>query len=636
MVHPRPVPPPAQKRIKNKDKYLPKGNKERKRKEAEEERARALREKILGVGSLEHEGEGEGEQEGQGEAPGEEERQRKKEEKRKAKELRRAARASEAPVSAEAPEPELERKKKRAHPPVDIDAEVPAAAAAAADDSEERPKKKRKKDRSLTGLVTPASGSTTLASTPAPAPSSTTSSAADLAYLSKHHITLSHPLPPLLSLPSLPIAPPLLAALAHFSEPTPIQACAWPALLAGRDVVGIAETGSGKTLAFGVPALQRLVDAGFGAKAGKDKGGKDKDKARSGKGQAKVDVLVVAPTRELALQTHNTLLSLSSPFGLTSVCLYGGVPKTSQLSELAHAGARIVVGTPGRVLDLAREGALDLSNVGFLVLDEADRMLDRGFEPDIRAIVDMTRKEGRQTAMFSATWPESVRRLAATFQRDPFRITVGAEDLSANKRVAQSVEVLTSYDKDSRLRTLLQGLKHSTKGAKAEEERTLVFVLYKKEATRVEQALARSGYRVGAIHGDMGQQARIAALDEFKSGRTKLLVATDVAARGLDIPNVGTVINYSFPLTIEDYIHRIGRTGRGGLSGKSVTFFTGEGHERALAGELMRVLRDADCEVPAEMSRFPNTIKKKEHSVYGAFYRDDIPMDAKPKKITFD
>ncbi|KZT61861.1 DEAD-domain-containing protein [Calocera cornea HHB12733] len=590
---------------------------------------------------------------------GEERRRAKREAKRLAKEARKAAHAAAAasdssdgtdptnappaaaPIAVEEPiaEPVPERehsekadkkkKKKRskdaAELEVDANASAVPAAGADAPSEEERPKKKRKQVLSSSAAPAGGSGSTTLASTPVPAGDT---SASDLAYLAQNHITLSHPLPPLLSLPLLPVAPPLLKALAQFDKPTPIQACAWPALLAGRDVVGIAETGSGKTLAFGVPALQRLV---AGGEAGK------KPRAAGGKGKGKVQVLVVAPTRELALQTHDTLLALAAPFGLSSVCLYGGVPKAAQLAALAHAGARIVVGTPGRVLDLAREGALDLGEVAYLVLDEADRMLDRGFEPDIRAIVGMTRQEGRQTAMFSATWPESVRRLAATFQRDPFRITVGTEDLSANKRVQQSVEVLqSSYDKDARLRALLQGLHHSTKGSNAAEERTLVFVLYKKEATRVEQALARSGYRTGAIHGDMGQQARIAALDEFKSGRTKLLVATDVAARGLDIPNVGTVINYSFPLTIEDYIHRIGRTGRGGLSGKSVTFFTGEAHERALAGELMRVLRDAGGTVPPEMARFPNTIKKKEHAVYGAFYRDDIPMDAKPKKITFD
>ncbi|EJT99089.1 DEAD-domain-containing protein [Dacryopinax primogenitus] len=639
---------PVQKRIKNKEKYLPKGNKERKRKEREallSEQGKAEGGKAEKEDGLERLDVKDAE-----ESEAARLKREKKEEKKKVKEARRVARAAalpegEAPPEAPAPaEPETakesnERKKKRKVPAdadADADISAPTTVAPTPVDSsgtpqEERPKKKRKKDRTIdlsataptTATVTVSgSTSTTLASTPVPTDPSSIS-----LYLSQNRIHLSSPTPsPLLTFSQLPVHPTLLEHLLSlkFSQPTPIQACAWPALLEGRDVIGIAETGSGKTLAFGVPALQSLVSNTPAGKPSKSK--------------PSIKVLVVAPTRELALQTHDTLSSLSAPFKLLSVPLYGGVPKPPQLQALAQPGAAVVVGTPGRVLDFARTGELDLSGVGYLVLDEADRMLDRGFEPDIREIVGLTKREGRQTAMFSATWPESVRRLAASFQRDPFRITVGAEDLSANKRVAQSVEVLSSsYDKDARLRSLLQSLNHSRQGGKkAEQERTLIFVLYKKEATRVEQSLSRMGYHVAAIHGDMGQQARIAALDEFKQGRVKLLVATDVAARGLDIPAVGTVLNYSFPLTIEDYIHRIGRTGRGGASGKSITFFTGEAHEKALAGELMRVLRDAGCEVPAEMSKFPNTIRKKEHSVYGAFYRDDIPMDAKPKKITFD
>lgn len=168
----------------------------------------------------------------------------------------------------------------------------------------------------------------------------------------------------------------------------------------------------------------------------------------------------------------------------------------------------------------------------------------------------------------------------------------------------------------------------------ASEARILVFALYKKEASRVEQMLRRQGYSVGALHGDMPQSARIETLDKFKNGTTGLMVATDVAARGLDIPNVGMVINYTFPLTIEDYIHRIGRTGRGGKSGRSITFFTGDGHERSLAGELARVLREGGFEYES-LKKFPMTIKKKEHSVYGAFFRDDIPVPKGPTKIVF-
>lgn len=180
----------------------------------------------------------------------------------------------------------------------------------------------------------------------------------------------------------------------------------------------------------------------------------------------------------------------------------------------------------------------------------------------------------------------------------------------------------------------LRSLSHKKSGS-PEDSRILVFALYKKEATRVEGFLRSQGYSVGGLHGDLSQSARIEALNNFKTGKTGLLVATDVAARGLDIPNVAAVINYTFPLTIEDYIHRIGRTGRGGKSGKSITFFTGENHERALAGELARVLRESGFECEG-LKKFPMTIKKKTHSVYGAFFKDDIPAPSGPTKITFD
>jgi len=299
---------------------------------------------------------------------------------------------------------------------------------------------------------------------------------------------------------------------------------------------------------------------------------------------------------------------------------------------------RIVVGTPGRILDLVQEGACDLSGVNYLVLDEADRMLDKGFENDIRNIISSTKQgSDRQTLMFSATWPDSVRRLASTFQLDPVRVTVGSDDLTANSRVAQVVEVFDdARSKDNRLLGHLRTLGHKkTTKTGGEEARILVFALYKKEASRVEQRLRQEGYSVGALHGDLSQTARMEALERFKNGTTGLLVATDVAARGLDIPNVGAVINYTFPLTIEDYIHRIGRTGRGGKSGKSITFFTGDAHERSLAGELARVLRESGFECEG-LKKFPMTIKKKEHGAYGAFYRDDIPMPKGPTKIVFD
>lgn len=483
------------------------------------------------------------------------------------------------------------------------------------------------------------------------------SSSEGQAFLEKHSITVHAPpsfpsLSPVTSFDQLDIPEGLKVAFEGFKEPTPIQAVTWPWALAGKDVVGIAETGSGKTLAFGIPALSQLISTGSPASV---KGnGKKSKKSRD---KSAINVLVVAPTRELAIQTHDTLSALGASFGVASVAVYGGVDKSSQVKALSNNSedektTRIVVGTPGRILDLVNDGACDLSKVNYLVLDEADRMLDKGFENDITAIISHTIPgSDRQTMMFSATWPESVRRLASTFLRDPVRVTVGSDDLTANSRVEQCIEVLdNAQDKDALLAKQLALLGRARQnGTPTGPTRILVFALYKKEASRVEATLKRAGHDVGALHGDMAQTARMAALEWFKSSQgsgkdnpgkgrkntgLRLLVATDVAARGLDIPEVEAVVNYTFPLTIEDYIHRIGRTGRGGRSGRSITFFTGDAHERALAGELARVLRDAGFGAEADkLHKFPMTIKKKAHSSYGAFFRDDV--GGAPTKIVF-
>ncbi|TFK19897.1 DEAD-domain-containing protein [Coprinopsis marcescibilis] len=501
------------------------------------------------------------------------------------------------------------------------------------DEAVKEGKKDKKQRRKEKEASTQAESSCSSSSSFAP----TTPEAAE-AFLTKHSITITlpgtsvaaKPLLPIISFDQLTNLPEKLRteSFKGFKEPSPIQACTWPPAFEGRDLVGIAETGSGKTLAFGIPALSRLI---------------------SSKSTAGITTLVVAPTRELAIQTHDSLSHLGKSWGIASVAVYGGVSKDGQIKMLKASlkngvgkdglRTRIVVGTPGRILDLINDGVLDLSGVDYLVLDEADRMLDKGFENDIRRIIAETKPiEERQTMMFSATWPEAVRRLASTFQREPVRVTVGSDDLTANSRVEQEVEVFDdNRSKDQRLTKHLRNLLPNKNKKPAEDDisRILVFALYKKEASRVEEVLQRQGYSVGALHGDMSQANRIEALDNFKSGRTQVLVATDVAARGLDIPNVGVVINYTFPLTIEDYIHRIGRTGRGGKFGKSITFFTGDNHERSLAGEFARVLSDGGFDNAQLREKFPMTIKKREHGVYGAFYRDDIPVPKGPTKITF-
>jgi ATP-dependent RNA helicase DBP3 len=326
--------------------------------------------------------------------------------------------------------------------------------------------------------------------------------------------------------------------LKAFKEPTPIQAATWPFLFANRDAIGVAETGSGKTLAFGMPCIERIRTLPKHERKG-------------------VKAVIVSPTRELASQIHEQLEKLAGFANLNTVCIYGGVPKDEQRFKLKTA--QIVVATPGRLNDLLSENAADLSSADFVCLDEADRMLDTGFEQDIRKILSaVAPKETRQTVMFTATWPQSIRDLASTFMKDPVQIYIGntpSGDLKANTRIEQVVEVMDPRDKERRLHQLLQ---EYTKGSKS-NDRILVFCLYKKEAARIEEFIRYRGFNVAGIHGDLIQSRRTAALQGFKSGQTPILVATDVAARGLDIPAVKLVINVTFPLTAEDYVHRIGR-----------------------------------------------------------------------------
>ena len=292
----------------------------------------------------------------------------------------------------------------------------------------------------------------------------------------------------------------------------------------------------------------------------------------------------------------------------------------------------MVVATPGRLNDFVQEGSIDLSGARYVVLDEADRMLDKGFEDEVRKIISATAPSGRQTLMFTATWPPSVRELADTFMLQPVKVTIGdnaSGELRANTRITQEVEVMTQFDKQNRLLDLLK----QYQSGKNKNDRILVFCLYKKEATRVEETIRRRGFNVAGIHGDLNQQKRTESLAAFKAGHVPVLVATDVAARGLDIPAVKHVINVTFPLTVEDYVHRIGRTGRAGQDGHAYTMFTDA--EKGLAGALINVLKSANQSVPEELLKFGTTVKKKGHDAYGAFYKDTGDMK-KATKITFD
>jgi ATP-dependent RNA helicase DBP3 len=271
-----------------------------------------------------------------------------------------------------------------------------------------------------------------------------------------------------------------------------------------------------------------------------------------------------------------------------------------------------------------------LSDVDYLVLDEADRMLDEGFEPAIRKIVAKcpSADMGRQTIMFSATWPEDIRRLAETYlKQNVVRVVVGGDELNANHRVTQIVECIDKFGRDKRLVELLKKYHNS-------KNRCLIFILYKREANTLMNFLSGKGYNVGAIQGDMTQTARTDALENFKTGNVPLLIATDVAARGLDIPQVEYVLNYSFPLTVEDYVHRIGRTGRGGATGTSHTFFTDD--DKGLAGALVGVLKQANQAVPESIYKYPMVTKKKEDKNYGAFGPKADLVGKKATKTTFD
>ncbi|GAA5975346.1 hypothetical protein JCM5350_006443 [Sporobolomyces pararoseus] len=521
--------------------------------------------------------------------------------------------------------------------------------------TEEEPKqKKSKKDKKKDSASKSTAEPTPVASTSTAGSNSTATSNGSVAsaeecaaFLKENNIThtpeeAATEFPPVLSFASLPLNAGVRKGLSGYTKPTPIQSAAFPVMLGGRDVIGIAETGSGKTVAFGVPAIEHILTL---------------PQSKKGKSTAPVSVLIICPTRELAMQTHNNLDMICSALSppLASVCLYGGVSKPDQIRTLRNERPRIVVGTPGRLLDLARENSLDLSKVSWLVLDEADRMLDKGFENDIREIIKLcmpspsaplrpiTEQAGeepkfRRTAMFSATWPMSVRQLAADFMTSPLRITVGSDSLQANSRVEQTAIVLNDgRQKESLLLTHLRDNGFSQNKARSDaggkdREKALIFALYKKEATRLFEMLKHKGFQVGCINGDMSQEKRTQSLADFKEGRVGLLVATDVAARGLDIPKVELVINVTFPLTIEDYIHRIGRTGRAGRTGKSITFFTEA--DKALAGQYIRLLRDSNAVVPPGLDQWGTTIKKQVHSSYGAHFKE--PVAGVAKKITFD
>jgi superfamily II DNA/RNA helicase len=302
-------------------------------------------------------------------------------------------------------------------------------------------------------------------------------------------------------------------------------------------------------------------------------------------------MLVLCPTRELAQQVQQVTAEFGNTTGQRSTCCYGGAARGPQLRELER-GVEIIIATPGRLLDFLEGGNTNLRRCTYLVLDEADRMLDMGFEPQIRKIVDQIRPD-RQTLMFSATWPKEVIKLANDFLKDEVFINIGSLELAANHNIEQIVEVLQEGQKERRLMQLLEGI------MKVHDPKTLIFVETKRKADDLTRGMRRDGWPAFCIHGDKAQSEREWVLGEFKSGKTPILIATDVAARGLDVDDIKYVVNYDYPQCPEDYIHRIGRTGRIDKKGTAYTFFTWANGK--YAKDLVKVLEEANQTVPREL-----------------------------------
>jgi ATP-dependent RNA helicase RhlE len=324
-----------------------------------------------------------------------------------------------------------------------------------------------------------------------------------------------------------------------YATPTPIQIQAIPLIMQGRDVIGLAQTGTGKTAAFVLPILHRLISGP----------------------RACVRALIISPTRELAEQTCEVINELGERAGIQSVAVYGGVGMVQQTRDLRR-GAEIIVACPGRLLDFLWKGTMSLSDLEILVIDEGDRMFDMGFLPDIRNILACIMNR-RQTLLFSATMPENIRRLAREILHNP--VTVQIDRQLPAKTVSHALYPVQPHLKTALLKEILN---------KTKTESVLVFTRTKHRAERVAQQLIRAGYRVTSLQGNLPQHRRQAALEGFRTGSIKILVATDIASRGIDVLRISHVINYDMPESTDDYIHRIGRTGRVDKNGDALTFVT--------------------------------------------------------------
>lgn len=359
-----------------------------------------------------------------------------------------------------------------------------------------------------------------------------------------------------------------------FPSPTSIQCQGWPMALSGRDMIGIAQTGSGKTLSYCLPGVVHLNAQ---EPLSRDDG---------------PIVLVLSPTRELAVQIKTECDKFGASSRIKNTCVYGGAPRGGQIRDLQR-GVEILIATPGRLIDMLELGITNLRRVTYLVLDEADRMLDMGFEDQIRKILGQIRPD-RQTLMWSATWPKEVQRLARDYLNDQIQVRIGSLELSASHNIKQIVEIVEEYDKRSKLFEKLHELTNGDATL-----RTIIFTSKKRTADNVTKNLRQEGFPAMAIHGDKAQNERDYVLRSFREGTSPIMVATDVAARGIDVKGVSLVINFDYPTNSEDYVHRIGRTGRAGQSGTAYTMFTED--DRKQSRDLVQVLVESKQEVPAQL-----------------------------------
>ncbi|XP_059620570.1 ATP-dependent RNA helicase p62 [Phlebotomus argentipes] len=403
-------------------------------------------------------------------------------------------------------------------------------------------------------------------------------------YRGEHEITCEGPAPnPIQSFGEVKFPDYVMNGIRRqgYEAPTPIQAQGWPIALSGTNMVGIAQTGSGKTLGFILPAIVHI-----------------NNQPSLARGDGPI-ALVLAPTRELAQQIQQVATEFGSASYVRNTCVFGGAPRFSQARDLQR-GCEIVIATPGRLIDFLESGKTNLRRCTYLVLDEADRMLDMGFEPQIRQIVSQIRPD-RQVLMWSATWPKEVRRLAGDFLgKDYIQVNIGSLELSANHNIHQIIEICEEFEKEDKLKQILEQIHQNRSPGK-----TIIFVETKRKVEHITRVLRCFGLNVFCIHGDKSQNERDYVLREFRKGDCPILVATDVAARGLDVEGINFVINFDYPQNSEDYIHRIGRTGRSQATGTSFALFTKQNSKQAR--DLIAVLQEANQEVSPklqEMARY--------------------------------